>query len=76
LPPPIEALAAIESIFSLNAPDRCSGRLDHRTDTRAMYRGMALLLGLIALVDVYVYDSRHVNAAIEIWNRISLYFGI
>jgi hypothetical protein len=40
-----------------------------------MFRGMALLLAFVALVDVYALDGRHVNAALKIWTHIVHFYG-
>jgi len=40
-----------------------------------MFRGIALLLCFVALIDLYVLDGRHVNAAMQIWARIVHFYG-
>ena len=41
-----------------------------------MFRGLALLLSLVALVDVYVLDGRHVNAAVHIGQQIAHFYRL
>jgi hypothetical protein len=55
---------------------RRGGSLNRAGEKAFMFRGMALLIGLVAVIDVYVLDGRHVNAALEIWNRIVHFYGI
>ena len=41
-----------------------------------MFRGMAMLISLVGLVDVYVLDGRHVDAALKIWGNIVHFYGL
>jgi hypothetical protein len=50
--------------------------LNYRARNSIMFRGMALLLCFVALVDVYMLDGRHVNAALQIWERIAHFNGL
>jgi hypothetical protein len=40
-----------------------------------MFRGLSMIIAFVAILDVYVMDGRHVNAAMEIWGHIARHSG-